>query len=202
MLLSVSLISSVIVGVIGYINGRESLREAAIDQLTTIRELRVGEIEDAMSDLQLGVTLDSRNASAVEGVNAFVDGFAQLQAAQLTPEREQQLADFYADSFVPALEERSGLDYDPSTFTPATPAGRYVQSYYTANHPYDDYDFGLEQPDAGDGSAWSAANAEYGGYFEGLIQTLEYEDVLIMDPEGNVVYSAYKSVDLGVNMRE
>ena len=45
MLLGVSLVSSVIVGVIGFVSGRESLRAAAVDQLTTIRELRTGELE-------------------------------------------------------------------------------------------------------------------------------------------------------------
>ena len=49
MLLAVSLISSVIVGVIGFISGRESLRNAAVAQLTTIRELRVQQIEDVMA---------------------------------------------------------------------------------------------------------------------------------------------------------
>ena len=33
-------------------------------------------------------------------------------------------------------------------------------------------------------------------------ETLGYEDRLIIDREGNVAYSAYKSVDLGVNLRE
>ena len=202
MLLSVSLVSSVIVGVIGYVSGRESLREAALDQLTTIRELRVGEIEDAMANLQRGVKLDSTNASAVEGVTAYVDGFAQLQNSNVTPEQAQALEDYYASSFVPELESRSGLDFDPAAFVPATPAGRYLQTYYTANHAYDDYDFGLTQPDPGDGSAWSAADAQYGDYFEGLVQTLGYEDLLVVDTDGNVVYSAYKSVDLGVNLSE
>lgn len=202
MLLAVSLVSSVIVGLIGFVNGRDSLREAAIDQLTTVRELRVGEIESAMSNLQRGVQLDSRNASAVEGVTALVNGFAELQNTEITPAQTESVDDFYANSFVPALEERSGLDFDPAAFVPATPAGQYIQSYYTVNRPYDDYDDGLAQGDAGDGSAWSAANAAYGDYFTGLVNTLGYEDLLVMDTSANVVYSAYKSVDLGINMRE
>ncbi|MGA7147170.1 MAG: adenylate/guanylate cyclase domain-containing protein [Microbacterium sp.] len=202
MLLAVSLISSVVIGVIGYVSGRESLRAAAIDQLTTIRELRVGEIEDAMANLQRGVLLDSRNDSAVEGARALVDGFAQLQDQSITPEQSTALEDFYSESFVPALEKRSGIDFDPAAFLPATDAGRYLQTYYTINHDFDDYDLGLTQGDPGDGSAWSAANARYGTYFTGLVETLGYEDLLIVDTSGNVVYSAYKSVDLGVNMRE
>lgn len=202
MLLVTSLITAIVVGVIGFVNGRDSLRDAAFEQLTTIRELRTEEIQRDFADLQRSVRLDSRNDSAVEGATAFIDGFSELQESTLTPEQESRLLQFYTDSFVPAVEERSGLDYEPAAFVPATPAGRYLQSQYVAERPYDDYDTGLALSDAGDGSAWSAANARYGPYFSGLVTELGYEDVLLMDRTGNVVYSAYKSVDLGVNMTE
>lgn len=201
MLLAVSLTSSAIVGIIGFVNGRDSLRDSAIDQLTTIRELRATAIENEFAAIQRGVMLDSRNASAVEGATAFVDAFAELQSAELAPEATATLESYYADSFVPALEERSGLEYEPSAFIPASPAGRYIQSLYTAGRDYDDYDAGLALADAGDDSAWTRANVEYGPYFTGLVDTLDYEDVLILDTDANVVFSAYKSVDLGVNVQ-
>ncbi|MFS0894870.1 adenylate/guanylate cyclase domain-containing protein [Microbacterium sp. 179-I 3D3 NHS] len=202
MLLAVSLASSVVVGVIGFISGRDSLRDSAIEQLTTIRELRSTAIENEFAAIQRGVLLDSRNDSAIEGATAFVNAFAELQATELSPEAAQTLDSYYSDSFVPALEARSGLDYDPSAFLPASPAGRYLQSLYTAGRAYDDYDAGLALVDAGDDSAWTRANIQYGPYFTGLVDTLDYEDVLLLDTDANVVFSAYKSVDLGVNMQE
>lgn len=202
MLLAVSLSSSAIVGVIGFFNGRDSLRDSAIEQLTTIRELRATAIENEFAGIQRGVLLDSRNASAVEGATAFVDAFAELQTTELDPSVDAELEQYYTDSFVPALEQRSGLDYEPAAFIPASTAGKYVQSLYTAGRDYDDYDTGLALADAGDGSAWTRANIEYGPYFTGLVETLDYEDVLILDTDANVVFSAYKSVDLGVNVQE
>ncbi|MGM7670778.1 adenylate/guanylate cyclase domain-containing protein [Microbacterium sp. A93] len=202
MLLGVSLVSSVVVGAIGFINGRQSLQAAAIDQLTTIRELRADAIEREFQSLQTGVELDSRNASAVEGTKAFVDGFAALKDVEVTEEQAASVAAFYEDEFVPALEDRSQLEYVSSTFVPATAAGTYLQSFYTAGRAYDDYDAGLALSDAGDGSAWSAANATFGPYFQSLVETLNYEDVVLLDRDGNVVYSAYKSVDLGVDIHE
>jgi class 3 adenylate cyclase len=202
MLLAVSLLSSIVVSVIGYVNGRDSLRDAAFQQLTTIRELRTGAIEREFASLQQGVVLDSRNSSAVEGARAFINGFDKLQSSTISPAQTAKLATFYETDFVPKLEQRSGLDYATDAFIPASPAGRYIQSYYTAGRPYEDFDAGLALADAGDGSDWSKANAEYGPYFTGLVDTLGYEDTLIIDRNGNVAYSAYKSVDLGVNLRE
>ena len=43
---------------------------------------------------------------------------------------------------MPKIEERSGLDYSSDAFIPATPAGRYLQSHYTAGRGYEDFDAG------------------------------------------------------------
>ncbi|MFP5406704.1 MAG: adenylate/guanylate cyclase domain-containing protein, partial [Gammaproteobacteria bacterium] len=202
MLLGVSLISALVIGIVGYISGRESLRQAALDRMTSLRTMRVAEIENAMDSLRTGVELDSRNASAVEGAAAFIAGFDALKSATITQAQQAKLDAFYRDSFVPALEERAQRDYDPAAFVPATPAGRYLQAWYTAPRGYDDYDAGLALHDAGDGSAWTKANAKSGPYFTGLVDTLGYADVLVLNKSADVVYAAYKSVDLGVSMHE
>lgn len=202
MLLAVGVVTSVVVGGVGYLSGRDSLRQAALEQLVTIRELRAEQVEREFASIQLGVRLDSRNASAVQGARAFIDGFAELQASALEPSQDAELLAYYADQFVPAIEERSGLDFAPEAFVPASPAGQYLQYHYTIGRPYDDYDSGLALQDAGDGSAWAQAGAQYGPYFTGLVEELAYEDLLILDRDANVVYSAYKSVDLGVDMSE
>ncbi|WP_420112909.1 adenylate/guanylate cyclase domain-containing protein [Pseudactinotalea sp.] len=200
MLLGVSLVAAGVVGVIGYVNGRESLREAALDQLVTIRELRTEQIEREFASLQRGVLLDSRNASAVEGAMALIEGFSALDGVVLTSEEEATLEAYYADEYVPALEQRTGLDFATESLIPRSTAGRYLQLHYTADRAYDDFDAGLAMNDAGDGSAWSEAAAEYGAYFSGLVETLGYEDALVIDADGNVVFTAYKSVDLGANL--
>lgn len=202
MLLGVSLVSSVVVGAIGFMNGRESLQAAAVDQLTSIRELRADAIERDFQQLQTGVELDSRNASAVEGAQAFINGFAALEDVAVSDEQNAAVEAFYDEQFIPALESRTELEYDSAVFVPASAAGTYLQSFYTAGRAFDDYDAGLALSDAGDGSAWSAANANYGPYFQSLVETLNYEDVLLLDRDGNVVYSAYKSTDLGVDIHE
>ena len=44
MLLLVSVASSVVVGLIGYVNGRDSLRDAAVNSLIEVRDSRAREI--------------------------------------------------------------------------------------------------------------------------------------------------------------
>jgi len=203
MLLAVSLVSSVIVGIIGFVSGRESLRAAAIDQLTTIRELRAHELETAMADVQRGVTLDSRNLSAQNASVALNEAFEQAQSLELDAAQTAELEAYYAESFIPALESRSENQYGDTAFIPESTAGKYVQYWYTRNNTaFDDENFDqtLTIGDAGDGSAYSVAHERYHDYFQRLIDAVGYEDLLMLNLEGDVVYTAYKGVDLGTNL--
>lgn len=200
MLLAVAVLSITVTGVVGYVNGRESLREAAFEQMTTIRELRAHELEVALSTLRTGVLLDSRTSDTVNASAAFNDAFDELDQVPVPDEDQERVLDYYTDFYVPLLEERAAADFDPTGLLPATAAGRHLQAAYTSRHT--DFDEALAVDDAGDGSAWSAAHARYHPYFKALIDELGYEDVLLINPEGRVVYTAYKGVDLGLSLHE
>ncbi len=198
MLLAVSLLASLVVGVIGFFSGRDSLRASAVDQLTTIRELRAYEIESVMANMQRGVTLDSRNLSAQTLSKAVNAGWDDLQTRELTPEQEAELEAYYADTFVPELEARTGDEYSDTAFIPESNAGKWAQYHYTAQ--FADFDEALVSNDGGDGTPYSAATAQYGDYLTRLVQQVGYDDILVMNLDGDVVFSAYKSIDLGTNL--
>lgn len=202
MLLGVSLVSSVVVGAIGFINGRESLHAAAVDQLTTIREMRAAEITEAISSVKLDASLHSRNLSAQTLSTEMNAAFDELQQQEIAQDQEAQLDAYYADTFIPELEERSGDDYGDTAFIPESNAGKYLQlQYSTGNQDFDaDYDTLLNLNDAGDGTTYSQAAGRYGDYFTRLIDQAGYEDALLLNLEGDVVFSAYKGVDLGSNV--
>ncbi len=200
MLLLVAVVSIAVTGVIGYVNGRESLRDAAFEQMTTIRELRANELEAALRTLRNGVVLDSRTSDTVEASLAFNAAFEELDDVPVTDAEHQQMLDYYTNSYIPTLEERSGQSFDPEALLPTTAAGQHLQAAYTSQHT--DFDEALTVMDAGDGSDWSAAHAKFHPYFKGLVDDLGYEDVLLINSEGRVVYTAYKGIDLGLSLHE
>ncbi|MDQ0727408.1 adenylate/guanylate cyclase domain-containing protein [Microbacterium sp. W4I20] len=202
MLLVVSLISSLVVGAIGFINGRQSLHDAAVDQLITIRSMRATEITEAIADVTRDASLNSRNLSAQTLSNELNAAFDELQEQEISDEQASQLEAYYADTFVPELEARAGEEYGTEAFIPQSNAGRYLQLQYTVNNQdFDaDYDALLVGNDAGDGTTYSAAAERYGDYFTRLVQQAGYEDALLLNLDGDVVFSAYKGIDLGTNV--
>ena len=198
MLLGVSILASVVVGAIGLSSGRDSLEQAAFDQLSSVRESRHREIERTFAEIRSAVLLDSRNSSTIDASRRFNEAFAELGAAPLPADTDTVVGGYYDDVFIPQLEARTQASSDAAAFLPDSNAQRYLQYYYTA--PYDDFDKAIELEDAGDGSAWSAAHAKYHDYFREMTFQLGYEDALMLDTKGNVVYSAYSAVDLGTNI--
>ncbi len=198
MLLVTSILSALVVGFVGYRSGQDSLENAAFNQMTHVRESRSREITSYFKQLTDAQVIYTRGSTAIDAVQAFTAGFTQLQSATTTPQQDSAVASFYRDTFVPRLERNTGDTSDPAGFLPTTPAQKYLQSHYTATGTNPDDSIKID--DAGDGSAWSAAHAKFHDYFRELVDRFHYDDALLLDTEGNVVYSAYSGADLGTNV--
>ena len=198
MLLLVSVASSVVVGLIGYVNGRDSLREAAFDRLIEVRDSRAREMTSLFDTIESTLLLASHGDSVKEAVQAFSAGFQELESAELSDDDRATLEAYYSDDFGAQLAEVTGETVDTSTFVPTDPAQAYLQLNYTV--PYSSFSDAFANDDAGDGSAWSAAHAEYHDFFRRMSDLFAYEDIMLLDTRGNIVYSAYKGVALGSNL--
>jgi len=198
MLLATSILSASVVGFVGYRSGKESLQNAAFNQLTQVRESRSREITSFFDQIRNQLVLYTRGATVIQAVQDYTRDFQQLESATITPAQSAALDDYYQNVFVKGLQDNTGNTSDPAGFIPTDPAQRYLQANYTA--PFTSFDEAVKLDDAGDGSAWSATHAKYHDYFRELTSRFAFEDALLLDTNGNVVYSAYAGADLGTNV--
>lgn len=198
MLLLVSITANVVVGILGYLNGNDALRSAAVDRVVEVRDSRAREIERLFETIENSLLVHSRGESVIGASSAFDTAFDELRSTELSEEQDAAVDAYFRDDFAPALAEAIGEDVDPDVFLPTDPAQRYLALHYTV--PATDFETAIEIDDAGDGSAWSAAHVRYHDYFRRMAELLDYQDVLLIDPDGDVVYSADKGVDLGTNL--
>jgi len=213
MLLAVSIGSNLVVGVIGYINGTDSLKAAAFDRLVEVRDSRAREMTSLFDTIQNSLLLASRDSAVVDAEQAFSSAYDELDSAAavpasgagsasasttssstLTDAQEAQLQSYFSDDFGPKLQKATGKTADASSFLPSDPAARYLLFHYAlAKDPA-----GLV--DAGDGSSWSAASATYHDYLSRMASLLKYGDLALIDSGGRVVYTVGKHVDLGASL--
>ena len=198
MLLLTSVFSAAIVGAIGYQSGRSSLRGAVFDRLTEIRDAQTHQLETQVADLKNSMVIYTRGSTATSAMEAFSRGFAELNNATIAPQQQQQIVDYYSGRFAPLVQKQSDLQIDVSGVLPQSNPQKYLQAFYTA--PFTSDRHAIEVDDARDGSSWTAANARFNEFFREIVKRFDFDDALLIDPLGNVVYSAYKGVDLGTNI--
>ena len=197
MLLLTSVLSAAVVGFIGYQSGRESLRTSVFDRLTEIRESQTRQLQAQFDDLKNSLVVYSRGTTTTQALQGFTAGFDQLGSATISPEQQRSVVQHYLD-FARAEAQEVGAPVDAEAMVPKGNAALYLQANYTA--PFTDPTASIRNDDAGDGSVWSGTNARFNDYFREIVQRFEFEDALLIDPRGNVVYTAFKGVDLGSNV--
>lgn len=198
LLLLASILSVAAVVVVGYQSGRTSLKEAAYERLTELRESQKRAVETLFADLTNSLTIYARGLTVIDAVAQFTAGFDKLADAKITPAQQQSIVNYYNTQLIEPVERLTGEKLDIKALLPTAPAQQYLQAYYTA--PFTSDADSMRQDDAGDGSAWSAANAEFNSYFREIVTRFDYDDAVLLDTRGNIVYSVSKDPDLGTNI--
>ena len=199
MLLTVSVISVLVAGLIGYISGTNSLRAAEYQRLTQLRESRARAITAFYDGITNAATVLTHSSATVTAVKEFTGAFAELQTTPLPPGAREAVDRYYADVFDPALTKGSGTKVDGALFRPTSNAQTYLQSLYTVPAK-GDFNASAKIRSAGDPSEWSALNARYQPFFSDFASRFGFDDAMLLDTDGNVVYSTYKQVDIGANI--
>lgn len=197
MLVICTVLAAAIVGGIAYQTGRNSLRTGAVDRLVEIRESQKRALDTQITDLRNALVSYTNGISTADALRDFTAGFDQLANAPITPAMTKAITDYY-DFFAKETEKDSGTRLDVGALLPTSNAERYLQANYTAAFPTKT--LAIAADDARDGSIWSAANAKYQGFYREIVTRFAFEDALLLDGRGNVVYSTYKNTDLGSNI--
>jgi class 3 adenylate cyclase len=198
MLLVTSILSAAVVGAIGYQSGRSSLRASVFDRLTEIRASQSRQLEAQFAELKNSLVIYTRGSTATGAIAAFTAAFDELDNTTISPQQWQSIVDYYNNQFQKSEQAQTGDRLDVDALLPTSNPQKYLQAYYTA--PFSDWEKAIRFDDARDGSAWSAANARFNDFFREIVLRFEFEDALLLDTRGNVVYSANKGVDLGTNI--
>lgn len=199
MLLAVSVLSVLVAGGIGYVSGTTSLRNAEYQRLTQLRESRHREISSYYEGIVDAATVLTHSNATISAVRDFAGAFDELQKVPLPPVAGGAVDGYYASVLGPELEKGTGRRADPALYKPTSNAQRYLQSLYTVPAK-GDFDASIQMRTAGDPSEWSTLNARYQPFFADFAERFGFDDVLLLDTDGNAVYTAYKGIDLGANV--
>ena len=200
MLLAVSIGSNVVVGVIGYLNGTESLKAGRVttgsSRCATRGRARSSSLFDSIENSLLLASRDSavidaerrsRQAFALDGApterSRMPPATARSTRQEVEHDRVLARAGGRAGGLLRRrLRARTRRGHrraaDASSFMPASPAARYLLYHYASPAIRG---AASSLVDAGDGSAWSAAHAEFHDYLARMAELLDFDDLVLID---------------------
>jgi class 3 adenylate cyclase len=196
-LVGVALASVLLLSGLNYVFARVLIGDRVESQLEALRDTRVQAIERGADRLQSEVATLAVTPSVIAALDALAAGFSDFED-ELDPNQLQQLEELYDVGFEPLREV--GQDIPVSSVLPASDAGRNVQYRYIVENPFD---FGERDllDDAGDGSTYSAAHAEFHPLLRSLMTNIGVTDLALIDAStGEIVYSVQKRIDIGTSV--
>ncbi len=198
MLLGVSIFSILVTGIVSYRLASSALTDSATKELIAVNDARNKQISATFAGLKRSAILNSNNDSTTSAVTDLTRDFQELQAKEPTAGDKAAVTSYYDKTFLPELKKTTSADVTAASVLPDTNAQWYLQSRYTAPNP--DFDKAIQVDDAGDGSQWSADHAKYNPFFRNVVLQNGFDDAMLVDTDGNVIYTAYKGIDLGTNL--
>jgi len=200
LLLSVGLGGILLVTAVAYDSGRQQMRQAVFNQLISVRGAKANRIQDYLHRVQAHAGTLGEDEMIRRAMKDFSAAYQQLEDQAASPEMLAALNDFYAQTFLPRLAANTDGRPELATYFPVVPQAKFLQYHYLAKNPAS-FDAKAALDDAGDGSAYSQIHARLHPVLRRLAETMRYQDLLLVSPEGEVVYSVAKRPDFGTNLK-
>lgn len=201
-LISISLLSILVIGFLGWRNNNAILQQEITSRLTAIRRTKAEQVQAYFNAMRDEVEILGENDMIVEGMISFNRAFRTLRNQEITEEIDRGLENFYTAQFFPKLFANLAGQADYTLYRPTNPAGIYLQYQYIAANPYQSDLEKMLFDDAKDGSEYSRQHAYYHPRLRNIIQKFGFDDLLLVNIEnGDVVYTTAKQTELGSNLR-
>lgn len=195
-LVGVALVSVLLLSGLNYVFARVLISDSVEAQLSSLRDTRVQSIERGAGRVQDSVSMLAVTPSVVTAFEALSAGYTEVERS-LTPAQLGELEARYDEALQPLRD--AGQEVPTAALVPASGSGQFVQYQYIAQNP-DGFDERDRLDDAGDGSSYSRAHAEYHPLLRSLMQNAGMSDLMFVDVDtGEVVYSVQKRIDVGTN---
>jgi class 3 adenylate cyclase len=195
LVLTASLASLLLTGLLSFGVARHLLMEGGFERLTAIRNARAVAIQNTFEDLSDHVLTLSETRMTIDASKRFNQAFKELPSPN--PAQEQAVKTYYDPTFNPKQKETPPGQESTLDFYPKSAAERYLKANYTITNSLDRSNL----DDAKDGSSWSQVHKDYHRRFKRLADLFDYQDIMIADIKtGTIVYSVAKEDDLGTNL--
>lgn len=197
-LLVTGLLSTLSTGRQDYEHAKKIIQESTFARLTALSQARKQQIESYFIQIRNQINSMSKNLMVIEAMEKFT-ATAENLANNSENKHLPELKSFYRDSYLPKIHQGNIDEWMFDYYLPQDQTGLTMQGLYLGANPYSaGYKQKLDDP--GDNSQYSRVHAKYHPVLRNYIETMDFYDILLIDNNGRVVYSAAKQAEFGTNI--
>ncbi len=196
-LMTVALVAIVLFGALNYYAADRLLLDGTTTQLESEAAMRAQSTELGAARLVERVQATSSEPGVVAALDDFATAFDGLSGQTLTPDESAALEAAYEERVVAPINELDVTTITLADVLPRTDAGRWIQYRYTL--PADARSDGAPTEPTPAAAAYDAAISTHDATLTALADTFG-GDLLLIDADSNIVYSAEKRIDIGTNL--
>lgn len=202
--LTVVLLAFSAIGITGWIasaSASAALRQATYDRLTAIRETRGHALERYFEDLRRHVMALSTSEATTLALHELREAWNEVKPTPEGSAQYEAVRRFYEQSLAPKVASVVSPAELLRTWFPKDPRVWALQFAAIADNPHPPGAKDLLVDPGGSASPYGAAHARHHPTFHRYQSAFGFYDIfLIAAPEGRLVYTVMKEVDLGADL--
>lgn len=198
-MLGISLVSTVFIGIMGYLKGSSDLLRLGKERLSSIRTAKQAHVEKSLEELHRRTAYHADSFTITESMVKFVAAFDELKTKKTTESEFQETKTWYEKDFVPEYEEHQEKLPNLNSLLPTTDVARYLQYRYIVMNQNPLHEK-RNMVSCDDGTVYDEVHKAYHEKFDSFLKSFDYEDLLFIHPvSGEVIYTSLKQIDLGTS---
>lgn len=201
--MAVTLTSSLIIGLLGWTNGRQSLERTITNQMTSIRAAQAYQIQTYFGEIFSHTRTLAQDRMMVNAMKQFRAGYDIGLYRSLEAAQAEAVKEFYNNDFGKAIAANYEDPPLPFIFRPKRAVSNYFQYHYLVENsfPAGKRDSLIES--TGDNTIYNRFHKFYHPLFRDLMREFNYFDVFLIDIKSlTVVYSVYKEIDFATSLSD
>jgi class 3 adenylate cyclase len=192
----------ILLGTFNYFAARSLLADGVEAELASQGAARARGIAAGLGWIRNTVSVAATNEQIAEAIPQLSDVFLRLdeESGLLDAEQQAELEQFYTDSVIEPIEAAGFTAPSGSDLLPESGAGRYLQYHYIVKNSFPEEERRKLIESETDTSGYRDLHAATQPGLARAADDLGFGDLVLVDAEGNVVFSTNKRIDLGTTI--
>lgn len=200
-LVTASLVSSIVIGLLGWTSGRNALEASINNQLTSIREAQAYQIESYFDQIKGQTRTLAEDRMVVNAMRQFKAGYSAGLHTTLTDDAKRDVHNFYGSDFLETLSQKVDAPPLAIMFEPRRTVASYFQYHYIVENPFPAAKKDMMTASETDETIYSKFHRFYQPIFRNLIQEFNFYDLFLIDMKSlSINYSVFKETDFGTSL--